>query len=1005
MLKESIIFFLSRFRLNCEKRILLGFFSKTGILTGFIITGVIATSIFAEGIVDSPPLIAFSTGGHSVYHLQPATIDKSGQRVIVSAAFDGTILCHTTDGVELWEKKVTDYFPFDLAVADIDDDGLDEIFVATAGGTVDALDNDGSPLWSFKREAPLYQVCPVRTGSGEWVILAGGIEEEVFSLSPQGALLKSYHAGNVIRHIRKGDIMGDGSEYAAVATTSGGLTGKLSLLLLDPETLSPVWFKTNLGSGGRFFSMIIHDLNHDGKKDIILSGNWDEHGKIYGYDQNGELILESSDPMVPSVSYRMNMLASVNLKDNLGEYIFGSFANGLIIYNGTGKIQSYLKCKYDFSNGAFDPQTSTYYLGSSPSGGDGIYAFHIDQAGWEQAFEAIRPVGNLAKIESNISLLQDQIGKFVRPAYQRTPARVTITASQPKGMTFENINFESRFRASEKYGNRTELWCHDIDNRIAYDKTSEEILSLVRAKEAKAENYTVVAGHGSALYMSPGTLEKIIQVAPRYFQGFLLTEMSQVDSDMEEVVKKILLPLAEKCSAAGKKIILDNKFVFWNGSCYVGFWKDLLLNPRFSNVFIPALEETNCRTQELSLAGRTGLWLSGYFNHWGSRSVTDNACFDRMWEWSSQQVLSYYLRQMILQASMGSDFFSIGILQGPYGDDLQTQLVPIYKLIEKGVVAVPGKNELLSVSDLVLGMKNPSDEYLSHGINGHEYNFNEVVCPPLVFDRLDCYWGAAPLADYDFSSYGYGCERRMLNFLPKNPYGMVVIVPDDLDISKFPSFREKVTTDGQFFYDSTGLRHGPVEFKQTMLEKLSKSASHLPVLVKGDVAWSVVRLDPGHVRVTLVDPGYTDPADRDVEIVLQHLTGLNCTDILSGEKLEIINQSINLRVPAGIFRIVDITHEYNPVSSINDISLLSDLLIMSPNPAKEIVNISLGNLITNRLQIKIYDLSGKLFYEKEISNSISITNIPLNISELDGGIYIIHLITDQGTIIKKLIKN
>lgn len=72
--------------------------------------------------------------------------------------------------------------------------------------------------------------------------------------------------------------------------------------------------------------------------------------------------------------------------------------------------------------------------------------------------------------------------------------------------------------------------------------------------------------------------------------------------------------------------------------------------------------------------------------------------------------------------------------------------------------------------------------------------------------------------------------------------------------------------------------------------------------------WSVVRLDPTHIRVTLIDPGYVDPADREADVVLQHVDGVRCIDILSGEELAISDGAIHARAPAGILRILDIQH-------------------------------------------------------------------------------------------------
>lgn len=212
------------------------------------------------------------------------------------------------------------------------------------------------------------------------------------------------------------------------------------------------------------------------------------------------------------------------------------------------------------------------------------------------------------------------------------------------------------------------------------------------------------------------------------------------------------------------------------------------------------------------------------------------------------------------------------------------------------------------MSDLFLGLKSPPNpDYIEHGVNGHNYNFDATSIVPMVFDRLDCYRGDAPLTDHDFSSYAYGVERRMLNFLPKTPFGMVGIVPDDIDPKTFPRLREKITTDGRSFHEG-GRTIAPADYKRVALGKLEQAAARLPLRVKGDVAWSVVRLDSKHVRVTLIDAGDLDPADRNGEVVLQHLDATRCTDILSGASLPIRNGRVRVSVPAGIFSVIDIEH-------------------------------------------------------------------------------------------------
>jgi hypothetical protein len=324
------------------------------------------------------------------------------------------------------------------------------------------------------------------------------------------------------------------------------------------------------------------------------------------------------------------------------------------------------------------------------------------------------------------------------------------------------------------------------------------------------------------------------------------------------------------------------------------------------------LEETNSRSQELSLTGRLGLWESGVFDHWACRAETDNVCFDRMWEWSSQQVFSHHLRNLVSCASQGADIYFNAVHQGPFSAALETQLFPFYDMIEKGIVHIPQRAELVSLSGVALGMRSQhSPAFLRHGTNGHRESYPKDEQPPMVFDRLDCYWGGAPLTSDDFSRYAFGVQRRMCNFLPLTPYGMVAIVPDTITIGPGHRFAQKISTDGQFFYDESGQPHGPSEYRPVVEAALREAAAKLPVLVRGAAHWSAVRLDASHLRVTLVDPGYLDPDDRDVEIVLPQKGWIRCRDILSGEDLPIHDGIIPLRIPMGSLRIVDLTQKPN----------------------------------------------------------------------------------------------
>lgn len=520
----------------------------------------------------------------------------------------------------------------------------------------------------------------------------------------------------------------------------------------------------------------------------------------------------------------------------------------------------------------------------------------------------MRPVGKLAAIEKNIQILRQQIADFQPPAYQPPPRPATVLSRRPQGKSYPHLTFIQGTTLSQKYENRNELWNRDIDRRRRYNLTPDQIVETARRLDAAGEGFVVWSGHGHAVHMPLTTFKQMIEATPEHLWGLEFAEMEGVDDHMQEVVQQIILPVAELCRQHDKKVIFRNKNIFWNGTCYVPYWRHVLLDSGFQDVFIPALEETNCRTAELSLAGRVGLWLTGSFNQWSCRMVTDNANFDRMWEWAGQQVLNHHLRHLMSRAALGADVFFSSIHQGPFAAKLYDQLVPFYDMLEKGIIHIPERDELLSVPDICLGMKSPpSSEYIRHGTNGHNYTYPGDSHTQLVFDRLDCYWAAAPLQPYDFSRFGLGLDRRMCNFLPVMPYGLVPIIPDDVDLAG-TRFRTKISTDGQSYYNAEGTRVTPGVYQPTVEKLLKQSAARLPIRVTGNAHWSVVRLDPVHVRVTLIDPGYLDPADREVDIVLQHLQGVSCADILSGQKLPIEDNRIHVTVPIGTLRIVDIEH-------------------------------------------------------------------------------------------------
>lgn len=70
---------------------------------------------------------------------------------------------------------------------------------------------------------------------------------------------------------------------------------------------------------------------------------------------------------------------------------------------------------------------------------------------------------------------------------------------------------------------------------------------------------------------------------------------------------------------------------------------------------------------------------------------------------------------------------------------------------------------------------------------------------------------------------------------------------------------------------------------------------------------------------------------------------------------------------------------------------------ITPNPVRDIINIKLNNE-TQLNNVIIYSISGKQVYSGN-------NNSKINISNLNSGIYVVELYTEQGTVIKRIVKN
>lgn len=74
-----------------------------------------------------------------------------------------------------------------------------------------------------------------------------------------------------------------------------------------------------------------------------------------------------------------------------------------------------------------------------------------------------------------------------------------------------------------------------------------------------------------------------------------------------------------------------------------------------------------------------------------------------------------------------------------------------------------------------------------------------------------------------------------------------------------------------------------------------------------------------------------------------------------------------------------------------------------PNPTHENTNIDLGDLNNENVSVEIYDINGKLVLSRNYGVLNGHLIIPMDLVNLENGVYLVHVLKGESTEIKKLV--
>ena len=867
----------------------------------------------------------------AAWQVEVADLDADEVPDIVYAGYDGELYClNGIEGAPGWQADIGG-FPYCLTTADLDGDGRPEVLATSASLQLHVFSPEGEPLWKFTCRAPLHAVAAGRMLDEDSVqVVCGGEDMNLYFLDAEGNKLKEIPvevAPNIeaINNLVIGDVTGDSLNELCLTNGFG------IVRLLDPRTGETIWNSRDYAR--RFMrDLLLWDADGDGKQEVLASS-----GRIELLDGDGS-ILWQADPGISGRGYRMAQLAPVDLEGDGQAEVAVLYGPELSVLDAAGERVYYNRCDfYYFTCLALFPELDNHLIIGPVVGADrNVYALEFGE-GAEDEFAAFsHDHGYINTLNENLARIREQV--LAAEAEPNMPERtyyVWISGGSPPPNACDwLITRPQMFEAAYDYDNLK--FVDFIQYREpgytgqGRELPPEDLLSIARKLEEGGALHVLAVAHGLDAFMSAEMVERWLRAAPTSCRGIMMHENSHfvnhhADADeallqrMDAFIDEFMVPVMDVCLAHDKRFYLMEKQAWWVALPATARYADRILAEKYRSIIVPMVEESNSRCPEMNFVGRVGLWRSGIVDTWGLNVIDDQLRTCKLYEYNPCEAHPT-LRHYVAYAGAGACELKLGklgyLFEAPRGEERYGLSVgeinyrpygllcfdTFMHMLGKGLLVAPEPGELVGASPVAMRFHEPDEGYwLSARMRDPA-----AMAPQSregLFTGFD--WGFTRPHEYYAPGYLMNVPRHCHQFIPENPYGLPLVVPHWTPPEQMSWAAEVLDTDGVHLLKD-GRAVSAREAKPEVLAAFEAAAQGLP-FTAANVYWMARRTGENAYRVVLVDPGYLTPSDRQARLSVNAPYALaSARDVLSGGELAVEANVVEVHVPAGAFRIIDL---------------------------------------------------------------------------------------------------